>query len=214
VNKLPNTITALIEIALNRYLNLDPDAKRAMPAMAGKVIRITVRELDLPMFMQVTGNRIEVLSSYDGEILSEMRAPIIALVKLGLSNDATALGEAIDMSGDLEVGRQFRDLLAKVAIDWEDVLSRYTGDIIAHTIGNSVRLLNNWAKNTAETLRRDVGEYLQEESRHLPAQDEVKQFVTQVDDVRLAVDRAEARIRQIENHYHQTRADAGEALDQ
>lgn len=213
MNKLPNTISALIEITLNRYLNLDPGAKTTITAMDGKVIQISIRDLDVPLFMKVTGNRIEVLSLYEGETHSQMRASIISLMKMGTTSDASVMGEDIEMSGDLDVGRQFRDLLAKVDIDWEEILSRYTGDIVAHKIGNVVRLLNSWGKNTVESLRKDVGEYLQEESRQLPSSYEVKQFVMQVDDVRMAVDRAEARIRQLQNLSRATNPDVNEAQD-
>ncbi|WP_455365999.1 ubiquinone biosynthesis accessory factor UbiJ [Kaarinaea lacus] len=212
MSKLPNTVTALIEIAFNRYLNLDPDAKSAMPAMAGKVIKITVRELDIALFMKVNGDRIEVLPSYEGEIHSQMRASIVSLMKMGMASDASVVGEDIEMSGDLDAGRQFRDLLAKVDIDWEEILSRYTGDVVAHKIGNAVRLVKNWGKKTTESLSKDVGEYLQEEGKHLPSAYEVKQFVAQVDEVRLGVDRAEARIKQLEKLL-QAHPNSSEALD-
>jgi ubiquinone biosynthesis protein UbiJ len=213
VTKLPNTLTALIEIAFNRYLNLDPDAKSRMPALAGKVLQINIRDLDVTLFIKVTGNRIEVLSSYDGEIHSQMHASIITLMKMGMASDASVVGEDIEMSGDLDVGRQFRDLMAKVDIDWEEILSRYTGDIVAHKIGNAVRLVKNWGAKTADSLSRDMGEYLQEESGQLPSTYEVKQFVEQVDEVRMSVDRAAARTNQLEKHLRHGDSDNNEALD-
>jgi ubiquinone biosynthesis protein UbiJ len=213
VTKLPNTLTALIEIAFNRYLNLDPDAKSRMPALAGKVLQINIRDLDVTLFIKVTGNRIEVLSSYDGEIHSQMHASIITLMKMGMASDASVVGEDIEMSGDLDVGRQFRDLMAKVDIDWEEILSRYTGDIVAHKIGNAMRLVKNWGTKTTDSLSKDVGEYLQEESGQLPSTYEVKQFVEQVDEVRMSVDRAAARTNQLEKHLRHGDSDNNEALD-
>lgn len=213
MTKLPNTLTALIEIAFNRYLNLDPDAKERMPAMDGKVIQINIRDLDVALFMKVTSNRIEVLSSYDGEIHSQMHASIVTLMKIGMASSTSVVGEDIEMSGDLDVGRQFRDLLAKVDIDWEEILSRYTGDIVAHKIGNAVRLVKNWGAKTTDSLSKDVGEYLQEESGQLPSAYEVKQFVEQVDEVRMGVDRAAARLNQLEKYLHQDHSDNREALD-
>ncbi|WP_455209524.1 ubiquinone biosynthesis accessory factor UbiJ [Kaarinaea lacus] len=213
MNKFPNTITTLIEITLNRYLDLDPDAKSNMSALADKIIQITIRDLDVPLYMKVSGDRIEVLSSFDEAVDSEIRASVISLMKMGLARDAKVVGEDIEMSGDLETGRQFRDLLAKVDIDWEEILSGYTGDIMAHKIGNSVRILRNWGKKTVEALRKDISEYLQEEGRQLPSPYEVTQFIKQVDDVRLAVDRAEARINHLENRWRQSHSDTHEALD-
>jgi len=215
VTKLPHTITTLIEIALNRYLDMDPDTKATMPAMAGKVIKITIREMDLPLIMRVSDNRIDVLSSYDLDIDSEMRASVFSLMKLGMAGDASAsaMGGDIEMSGDLETGRQFRDLLSKVDIDWEEILSQYAGDIVAHKIGNSVRMLANWGKKTADSLRKDVSEYLQEESRQIPSQYEIKEYLAKVDDIRLASDRAEARVKQLKNRFQANNTDVDEALE-
>jgi len=181
--------------------------------MSGRVIQINIRDLDIVFFMKVSGGRIEVLSSYDEEIHCAMKASIISLMKLGIASDASALAEDIEMSGDLEVGRQFRDLLARVDIDWEEIASRFTGDILAHKLGNAVRSLTSWGKKTSDSLRRDVGEYLQEESRQLPSAFEVSQFVAQVDDVRLGVDRAEARIKQLEKHLKEKHSGKNEALE-
>ena len=213
MTKLPNTITALIEIAFNRYLNLDPDAKGRMPAIAGKAIQINIRDLDVALYMKVTSNRIEVLSSYDGEIHSQMHASVLTLMKMGMASGTSVVGEDIEMSGDLDVGRQFRDLLAKVDIDWEEILSRYTGDIVAHKIGNAVRLVKNWSAKTTDSLSKDVGEYLQEESGQLPSAYEVKQFVEQVDEVRMGVDRAAARMNQLKQYLRHGHSDNSEALD-
>lgn len=213
MTKLPNTITALLEIALNRYLSLDPDAKRNFPALSEKVIQINIRDLDIVFFMKVFGGRIEVFSSYEDEIHCTMKASILSLMKLGIASDASALSEDIEMSGDLDVGRQFRDLLARVDIDWEEIVSRYMGDIVAHKLGNAVRSLTSWGKKTSDSLRKDVGEYLQEESRQLPSAFEVSQFVTQVDDVRMGVDRAEARIKQLQKHFQEKISGKNEALE-
>ena len=215
MTKLPHTITTLVEIALNRYLDMDPDTMTLMPAMTGKVIKITIREIDLPLIMRVNDNRIDVLSSYDLDIDSEMRASVFSLMKLGMAGDASAsaMSGDIEMSGDLETGRQFRDLLSKVDIDWEEILSQYTGDIVAHKIGNSMRMLADWGKKTTNSLRKDVSEYLQEESRQIPSQLEVKEFLAKVDDIRLAVDRAEARIIQLEKRIQENNAGSDEALE-
>ena len=215
MTKLPHTITTLIEIAFNRYLDMDPDTKALMPAMAGKVIKITIREIDLPLIMRVSESRIDVLPSYDADIPSEMRASVFSLMKLGMAGDASAsaMGGDIEMSGDLEVGRQFRDLLSKVDIDWEEILSQYTGDIVAHKIGNSVRILADWGKKTADSLRKDVSEFLQEESRQIPSQYEVKEYLAKVDDMRMATDRAEARVKQLQIRFQANNTDADEALE-
>lgn len=210
---LPHTLTTLIEIALNRYLNMDPEIKSSIRVMSGRVIRITIRELDAPIIVQIGENRINVLPGWDDAVDSEMLTSAITLMKLGMARDAgaSALSSGIEMSGDLETGRQFRDLLARVDIDWEEILSQYTGDIIAHKVGNSVRTIANWGRNTADALQKNVTEYLQEESRQLPSQFEIETFLAGVDEIRLATDRAEARITNLQKIRKEK--NSGEALE-
>lgn len=194
---LPHTITALIEISFNRYLALDPDAKSELKKLSGKTLKIIIRELDLPIFLHVNGMQLNVLSVYEDEVDASMCASMFDLAKLALVNDSgeSMLGGEIEMSGNMEVGRQFRSILKNVDIDWEEVVSKYTGDIVAHQLGNTVRAISQWGGDTINSLSKDMSEYLQEESRELPSSSEVKQFLKSVDEVRLSVERAEARIK-------------------
>ena len=208
---LPHTITALIEISFNRYLALDPEAKSELKKLSGKALKITIRELDLPVFLLVTDSQINVLSIYEDEVDASMRASVFSLAKLALASDSgeSLLGGEIEMSGNMEVGRQFRNMLKNVDIDWEEVVSKYTGDIVAHQLGNTVRAISQWGNDTVNSLSKDLSEYLQEESRDLPSPTEVKQFLKSVDDVRLAVERAEARIKLLKNTAESHDTDVG-----
>ena len=57
-----------------------------------------------------------------------------------------------------------------------------------------------------DTFGRDITEYLQEESRYLPQQDEVNKFLAAVDVLRNDVERLDARVKRlqarIDSHEH------------
>jgi ubiquinone biosynthesis protein UbiJ len=100
----------------------------------------------------------------------------------------------VSIEGDMELGQQIRTLLKNIDIDWEEYLSKLTGDTIAHKIGNTVRHLFQWGKQTKDNLRQDVSDYLIEESRQLPHRLEVEEFLEQVSATRDAVERLQAKL--------------------
>jgi ubiquinone biosynthesis protein UbiJ len=85
-------------------------------------------------------------------------------------------------------------ILDGLDIDWEEHLSHLTGDIVAHKMGNLVRGIFSWGKQTTKILSQDAAEYLQEESRELPNRREVDAFLKNIDILRSDVDRLEMRV--------------------
>ena len=106
------------------------------------------------------------------------------------------------ITGDVALGQAFRDLLLAVDIDWEENLSRFTGDVLAHQLGNAVRSGQHWARQSRHTLKQDAAEYLQEEGRLLIAGDEMAGYLGAVDTLREDVDRLTARVQRLGKRLH------------
>jgi ubiquinone biosynthesis protein UbiJ len=111
-----------------------------------------------------------------------------------LARGAKAVNGEIDIQGDMELGRAFQGLLRSIDVDWEEQLSRITGDVVAHQFGRSLRRSLAWGQKAADTLVMNISEYLQQESRDLPPRPVVEQFMGAVDTLRADTDRLEARI--------------------
>jgi ubiquinone biosynthesis protein UbiJ len=201
LNQIPKSITTIIEASINQYLGLDPAAGSNLQVLENSVLEVTLKEFQVPLYFQIIDKKINVRSSYEDEPDTRMTASIFTLFKMTLAkqNDEALLGADIEMSGDMDVGRQFRNIFKNIDIDWEEILSKYTGDIVAHKLGNGARLFSDWISNTNEILKKDVTEYLQEESKQLPSKEEVSDYIDAVDKVRLAVERVEARMRQLQS---------------
>lgn len=201
MSKLPNAITAVLESSINRYLALDPAAGDLLNSLENKSITVILKEFSFPVHFSIQQQQIYVHSNLDEQADVSLRASIPQLINMTLANNDTdsILGSDIEMSGNMDVGRQFRDVFKNLDIDWEEILSRYTGDIIAHKVGTGFRHLNKWMSNTGQSIQQDITEYLQEESQQLPTGSEITAFIKQVDDVRLSIDRVEARIKLLRN---------------
>ena len=100
----------------------------------------------------------------------------------------------MDVRGDAEVAEGFRRLLDAARPDFEEELSRVTGDVAAHYLANAARGAADFGKRAGDAFARNLSEYLSEESRDVPVRLEVEEFVEGVDALRESVDRLEARV--------------------
>jgi len=103
------------------------------------------------------------------------------------------------IEGDMHTGRRFQELFAKLDINLEDKLARYTGERFAHNLSQFFRTSQEWSKDSLETFRLNAAEFLQEETRDLPAVPEADIFYQHIDDLRLDFDRLQSRLERLEN---------------
>jgi ubiquinone biosynthesis protein UbiJ len=123
----------------------------------------------------------------------------ISMLRLALTGDQQALrAGTLSLSGDPALARDFQRLLDLARPDWEEELAQRVGDVPAHQLGNLVRGGLEWVRRAADTLTRDAGEYLKEESRDLPSRYEVDRFLDEVDRAAADLERAEARVARLE----------------
>ena len=198
--KLPISLLAIIEKSLNAYLRLDGEAFSKTTSLQNKVIQLHIKDLGIDLYSLVGQSDIQVLGEYADRPDATISGTLVGLVKLSRSEDsATAMLESdVEIIGDMRVAEGFSRLLSEASIDWEELLSKLVGDIPAYQIGTTVRKGNEWVAESAEAMKLNVAEYLSEESRMVPARAEVTMFMEAVDELRLAADRVEARIKLLE----------------
>jgi len=198
--KLPISLLAIIEKSLNAYLRLDGEAFSKTTSLQNKVIQLHIKDLGIDLYSLVGQSDIQVLGEYADRPDATISGTLAGLVKLSRSEDsASAMLESdVEIIGDMRVAEGFSRLLSEASIDWEELLSKLVGDIPAYQIGTTVRKGNEWVAESAEAMKLNVAEYLSEESRMVPARAEVTMFMEAVDELRLAADRVEARIKLLE----------------
>lgn len=193
---LPQIITATIETAFNRYLLLDPAAMPKFSKMEGKVIAIDILGINQKLYFFPGGDGVMIMSDFDGEADTMLTGSPLALARLGLLKNAAPVlfsGEVV-ISGDTRLGSEFKKILSQVNIDWEEILSDHTGDMLAHKVGNLARDFSSWVDRSKHSMFIDAGEYLTEESHASPAKAEINRFIKDVDNLRAATDRLQAKI--------------------
>ena len=188
-----------LETALNRYLALDQDSGYFLTPLAGKVIAVTVQPFAETIYLCPTTDSIQCLDQFPEQPDTRLSGSIWALGLMGLSSTPmrSVFSGEVKIEGDMHTGRKFQELFAKLDIDLEEKLSQFTGDIIAHKIANFFRAGKSWSKDSLETFKLNAAEFLQEETRDLPAAPEVDIYYDEVDTLRNDVDRLQSRIERL-----------------
>ena len=87
----------------------------------------------------------------------------------GASFEELIESDEIEINGNIKTAQQLADLIALSSIDAEELVSHYTGDIIAHQLGKSIKLIKSKAGNDkvsiVETLKNDLTTLLVAPSR-------------------------------------------------
>jgi ubiquinone biosynthesis protein UbiJ len=183
-----------LEALLGPLSRLDPEIPPRLAALGGAVIALEVEGLGLTLYLLPGPEGIRVMDQYDGEPTVRIRGAPLALARQWFGQRA---GGEIEVAGDVTVGRELQTILARLDIDWEEGWSRIVGDAAAHQIGRFWRGLRDWRRQAGAALRRDGGEYLQQELRAVPPRAQVEQFLHAVDLLREDADRLTARLERL-----------------
>jgi len=190
----------VLETALNQYIALDENSGDFLAPLAGKVIAVTVQPFAETVYLCPSAEAIQILDQYPDQPDTRLTGSIFALGLMGLSSKPmrSIFSGEVKIEGDMHTGRKFQELFAKLDIDLEAKLARYTGENVAHTISEFFRGSQNWSRESIETFRLNTAEFLQEETRDLPAVPEMDIYYGQVDELRTRFDRLQSRIERLE----------------
>ncbi len=195
-------VSAGLEAALNSALRLDPETFQRLPQFSGKVIAVELQGAELTLYLLPGADGISLMSQYPDEPDTILSGTPLAMAKMALGPDASKLlfaGE-VTIRGDVETGQRFKRLLDQWDIDWEELLSRYSGDFVAHKLGDLLRATGAWGQQALNVLGQDAAEYLQQEGQDLPQPAAVRQYLHEVDTLRDDIARLEARVTRLRRH--------------
>jgi ubiquinone biosynthesis protein UbiJ len=189
-----------LENALNHYLALGDNRGAVLAPLAGKVIAITVQPLNETVYLCCSTDAIQLLDHITEPADTTLTGSLWAFGLMGLSKNPmrTVFSGQVKIEGDMHTGRRFQELFAKLNINLEAHLARVAGDKIAHDIAHVVHVGQSWGTETLETLRLNISEFLQEETRDLPPGAELDIYFRHIDELRTDSDRLHSRITRLE----------------
>jgi len=194
--QIPDALLAVVEGAINGVLALDPEGARRLMPLQGRVLLVELTGFGTRIYLVPGESGLLLSGAYDAEPDCILRGTPAALLRMTFSEhqEDPVFQGAITIDGDNAMAQTLGEVFQGLDIDWEELLSKVFGDTLAHRIGLQAGASKQWARHNAEMLTQDLREYLQEEGRVLPANEEMRSFLDDVDRVRDDVERLEARI--------------------
>ena len=158
-----------LEKTLNHLINTN---NIDTEGLNNKIIGLSVGEFNLKLLFMFTNSRVFVMEMQDQQNtnidIKLNKTAFLSLFK-GASFEELIESDEIDINGSIKTAQQLADLIALASIDVEELVSHYTGDIIAHQLGKSIKLAkrkaNNDKVNIVETLKNDLTTLLVAPSR-------------------------------------------------
>ncbi len=191
---LPAPLAVALQTAFNRYIELDPDSTKRLQALRGKVVCLQVDSVDLSIWFIFNENQVEVVEEFGDTADAVIAGGPFSLFAQAIGQRSIFDGD-VKITGDVDTAQRFSRCLTEIDVDWEEHLSRLTGDAVAHQVGRFSRGFKQWINERKDGFQENTADYLRDESASLPHDWELTEFVEQVDDLRDRVDLLEARIK-------------------
>lgn len=189
---------AFAEQQLNARIQASTAARTLVDELDGRSFAVEVLGTGLTVVLTSQGGRATLAFGAPAPTVT-LRATPFDLVRLaGSATVADLKGTTAELTGHLHTAEQFAELLKHARPDLEEELSHWIGDVAAHGVGRAAANASAWLRRAAGALRMNSAEFLQEESRTLPAPLEAQAFFRDVERLRDDVERAAARLARLE----------------
>lgn len=188
-----------LESLLNRNIAASARARGLLGQVAGRSMELRLSATPLRLRFVADAEKVTILAADEQPADAIIEGTPFALARLALGDPVQSIrAGGAQVSGDAEIAQGFQKLFAAAQPDFEEELSRLTGDVAAHHLANLARGALDFGRRARDTFAQNVAEYLTEEGRDVPARTEVDEFLEGVDRLREAADRLDARIAIIE----------------
>jgi ubiquinone biosynthesis protein UbiJ len=187
---------AVLILALNRVLAMDPEAAAMMEPLDGKLLGVSLGGINPSFYARVSGARLQIVEQpgIAPDLVIEGGVFDLAMLGVAASPESVMRDRRITMSGDVELAHAMKTLLQAFDPDWEEALSQIVGDFLARKTGVGVRSLRDWLATARTSVTDTVGEILTEEKRLLPTRLRYQQHQVEVERLRDDVERLCVRI--------------------
>jgi ubiquinone biosynthesis protein UbiJ len=191
---LPGMLAAAVERALARAIDLDDDARKRLAPLRGKLVRLELKGLGIDLFFRGDNEGVRVSAEEGHEPDTTIGGTPVALLAMAVP-DWHAPGSGVRIEGDAATGQAFEKLLKQLDPDWETLFVERFGTVVGHQLWRTLLDARAGARHVSSIAADQAARYLREESGMLVTREEVEDFVHEVDELREAADRLEARLR-------------------
>jgi len=192
-------VLAALESAINRALSLDPAGVIQLQELAGKVFHLKCNSPQLDLYVRITEPGLNLMGYWEGDVTTAVSGTAADFTELAGSDDpaATLINGNLSLQGDSAPLIRLQQIVAELNLDWEAPLVNVLGDVAGHQLAEMLRGIFSWSKRAADSLTRQLEEFIHEEARLTPPALELEDFYRDVQALGIEVDRLESKTRSL-----------------
>lgn len=196
---LRTALLAAVERGLSPLLALDAVALARLARLEGKVLAIECQSPAMQIYLLPGAEGLMLASRWEGPSDCRLIAPASELLRLAVSPNKVAVlhGPDVDIQGDATALTELANILQSLDLDWEYQLGRWVGPLGAALIGGRLRSMADWTGNSLGSLQQNLADYLTEDARTLVGRREAEARFSELDTLKMALDRLEARVERL-----------------
>lgn len=198
-----------LETLINAALQLDPSTLHKLQALHNHVflLRCTAPELDI--YLIPGDDEVRLCGLFDGKADTTLTGSAQEFAKLVTAADpASALinGE-LELHGDSQALINLQKILKQLDIDWERPLARLFGDVVGHQMGRGLRQGLRFGLQALQGFKRQLDDYIVEESDLLPPRWQADKFFNEVDQLAMRTERLQAQLEKLKQRHTKTQSE-------
>lgn len=196
---LHTAVIAGLETAINGALRLDPATRLKLQQLNQHVFLLHCQAPELSLYLIPTIDEVRLCGYYDGDADTTLTGKINDFAELATSGDPanTLINGQLELHGDSQALITLQKILRQLDLDWEAPLADLFGDVAGHQLGRSLRQGFGFGLQTLRGIKRQVDDYIVEESELLPPRWQADQFFNEVDQLTMRSERLEAQLQKL-----------------
>jgi ubiquinone biosynthesis protein UbiJ len=201
-NTLHTAAVGGLETAINAALRLDPATLSKLQVLQDHVFLLHCSTPELSLYLIPCSDGVRICGTYDGKADTTLTGSAQEFAKLVTAADpASALinGE-LELHGDSQALINLQKILKQLDVDWEAPLAKIFGDVVSHQMGKGIRQGLRFGLQALQGFKRQVDEYIVEESELVPARWQAEKFFTDVDQLAMRTERLQAKLDKLMQH--------------
>jgi ubiquinone biosynthesis accessory factor UbiJ len=186
---VPQLICATLEKVLHKIVAMDPASPTLLQKVQSKQLALQLQELPWRFVLSATEQTL-LLNQHNEKVDCVITTDLATLQKLNDPSQLTRLikQDKLQIDGDLQVAQQFSSLLQQLNPDWQQHLSGWLGDALAHKVANAIQQLQLYIQTQLQQLEQATVELAHDELALSPTQAEMNQFSREVSQLQARLD--------------------------
>ncbi len=204
-----------VETLSAKALQYDPGTRNSIKGLSGRVLAIEVTQPQFTLYLTVEQDRIRLPLAVDVVPEAMLRGALTDLIALMGRDSFSLANSGVTLQGSAQLVQQWRRVLHRLDIDWEEPLNNLVGDLAGHPLAQGLRGLAGKMHRDTRNLPVYLADYLTDELQLLVGHDEAELLFDDISQLRSASDRLEARLQRLRQTLDRgdTAGDTGSARD-